>query len=232
MAKIRLNAHNKRTIARAVAKSVREKHFDVEAVKEHTHRLLQSGYQHFFDTQAKHEAFQMLANAGLVYFMKSTNTDAMISMSGSFYDFRKESGSEAFSVVLCAKPFELYWCDAQLADMEVHLEGDIKYPCNLPAMMVVSEDCKPFIQTYRQELKKIIQAVSQHTETLRSLGLAISKANTAEALIASIPEIEEVVKASLTITEPMSLPAVANTAQISSLLAGLKPIEVTESAVA
>lgn len=230
MAKTRINSHSKRTIARAVAKSVREKHLDVEAIKEHTHRLLQAGYQHFFDTQAKHEAFQMLANAGLVHFMKSTDTDAMISMSGSFYEFRNESGSEAFGNVLSSKPFEISWRDAQLAYMNVRLEGDIKYPCNLPAMMVVSKDCKPFIQTYRQELKKIIQAASQHTETLRSLGIAITKATTAEALIESIPEIEEVVKASLAITEPMSLPAVANTAQISSLLAGLKPIEVEGAA--
>lgn len=230
MAKTRINSYSKRTIARAVAKSVHEKHLDVEAVKGHTHRLLQAGYQHFFDTQAKHEAFQMLANAGLVEFMKSTDTDAMISMSGSFYDFRKESGSEAFGFLLGEKPFEISWRDAQLAYMSVHLEGDIKFPRNLPEMMVLSEECKPFIQTYRQELKKIVQAVSQHTETLRSLGLAISKAVTAEALIEAIPEIEEVVKASLAITEPMSLPAVANTAQISSLLAGLKPIEVEGAA--
>lgn len=230
MAKTRINSYSKRTIARAVAKSVREKHFDVEAVKVHTHRLLQAGYQHFFDTQAKHEAFQMLANAGLVDFMKHTDTDAMISMSGSFYDFRKESGSEAFADVLSSKPFELSWRDAQLAHMNVRLEGDIKYPCNLPGMMVVSEDCRPFIRTYRQELKKIVQAASQHTETIRSLGLTITKATTAEALIEAIPEIEEVVKASLAITEPMSLPAVANAAQIGSLLAGLKPIEVEGAA--
>lgn len=230
MAKTRINSYSKRTIARAVAKSVREKHLDVEAIKEHTHRLLQAGYQHFFDTQAKHEAFQMLANAGLADFMKSTDTDAMISMGGSFYKFREDSGSEAFGNVLGSKPFDLSWRDAQLAYMNVPLEGDIKYPCNLPAMMVVSEDCEPFIQTYHQELKKIIQAASQHTETLRSLGIAITKAVTAEALIEAIPEIEELVKASLAITEPMSLPAVANTAQISSLLAGLKPIEVEGAA--
>lgn len=230
MAKTRINSHSKRTIARAVAKSVREKHLDVEAIKEHTHRLLQAGYQHFFDTKQKHEAFQMLAKAGLVNFMKSTDTDAMISMGGSFYEFRKESGSEALSSVLGSKPFELSWRDTQLADIRVHLEGDIKYPFNLPEMMVVCEECKPLIQTYRQELMKIIQAASQHTETLRSLGLTITKATTAEALIKAIPEIEEVVKASLAITEPMNLPAVANVAQISSLLAGLKPIEVEGAA--
>lgn len=230
MAKTRINSYSKRTIARAVAKSVREKHLDVEAIKEHTHRLLQAGYQHFFDTQAKHEAFQMLANAGLVHFMKSTDTDAMISMSGSFYEFRKESGSEAFGNVLSSKPFELSWRDAQLAHMSMQLEGDIKFPINLPEMMVVCQECKPLIQTYRQELKKIVQAASQHTETIRSLGLTITKATTAEALIESIPEIEEVVKASLAITEPMNLPAVANAAQISSLLAGLKPIEVEGAA--
>lgn len=230
MAKTRLNVCTKRAIARAVAKSVREKHLDVEAVKEHTHRLLQAGYQHFFDTQAKHEAFQMLANAGLADFMKSTDVDAMISISGSFYDFRVESGSEAFANVLCAKPFELAWRDAQLAWAQVQLEGDIKYPSNLPQMMVLSQECKPFIQTYRQELMKIVQATSQHTETLRSLGLAISRAGTAEALIEAIPEIEEVVKASLSLEAPMSLPAVANAAQIGSLLASLKPIEIEGAA--
>lgn len=231
MAKTRINSYSKRTIARAVANSVREKHLDVEAVKVHTHRLLQAGYQHFFDTQTKHEAFQMLANAGLVDVMKSTDTDAMISMGGSFYDFRKESGSEAFGNLLGEKPFEISWRDAQLAYINVRLEGEIKYPDNLPSMMVLSEECKPFIQTYRKELMKIVQVASQHTETLRSLGIAISKATTAEALIESIPEIEEVVKASLAMTEPMSLPAVANTAQISALLAGLKPIEVASATV-
>ena len=230
MAKTRLNVCAKRAIARAVAKSVREKHFDLEAVKEHTHRLLQAGYQHFFDTQAKHEAFQMLANANLVSVIESTDVDEMISMSGSFYDFRIESGSEAFANVLGAKPFELAWRDVQLAQAKVQLEGDIKYPSNLPKMMVLSRECTSFIQTYRQELMKIVQAASQHTETLRSLGLAISRASTAEALIEAIPEIEEVVKASLSLEAPMSIPAVANAAQISSLLSSLKPIEVEGAA--
>lgn len=230
MAKTRLNVYNKRIIGRAVAKSVRDKHLDIDAIKSNTHRLLQAGYQHFFDSQQKHEAFQLLAKANLVQVMKSTDSEAMISLSGNYYDFRQESGSDSLSIVLGSKPFEISWHDAQICDIGVHLESEIKYPINLPEMMALSEEGKALARVYRQEMMKIVQAVSQHAETLRSLGLAILKANTAEALIASIPEIEDVVKASLSMTEPMSLPAVANTAQISSLLAGLKPIEVKGAA--